>query len=72
MRLAFAKLMRVAATSTAIPVTNPAVKEYANLALKALAPPYPLAPTRLRALQHRGENVKFAQLAKLNARKQYA
>jgi hypothetical protein len=72
MRLAFAELMRIAAASTAIPVTNPAMKEYANLSLKALAPILELAPAPMRALQHRGENVKFAQLPALNARKQCA
>jgi hypothetical protein len=68
MRLAFAELI---AASTALPVTNPAVKEYANLSLKALAT-HLFAPAPSRALQHRGENVKFAQLAALNARKQCA
>jgi hypothetical protein len=70
MRLAFAQLMRVAATSTTIPVTNAAVEEYANTSLRALAP-YLLAPALLRALQH-GENMKFAELATLNGRKQRA
>jgi len=69
MRLAFAELMRVAATRTAISVTKAAVKEYANTSLKALAP-YLRAPVLLRALQHRGENVKFSELAALNGRKQ--
>jgi hypothetical protein len=71
MRLAVAQLMRVAATSTTILVTNAAVEEYANTSLRALAP-YLLAPVRLRALQHHGENVKFSELAALNDRKQRA
>jgi hypothetical protein len=37
MRLAVAQLMRVAAKSTTIPVTNAAVEEYANTSLRTLA-----------------------------------
>jgi len=71
MRLAFAELMRVAATSTTIPVTNAAVEEYANSSLRTLAT-HLFAPALLRALQHRGENMKFAQLAALNGCKHRA
>jgi hypothetical protein len=71
MRLAFAELMRAAATSTTIPVTNAAVEEYANTSLRALAT-HLFAPGLLRALQYRGENMKFAELAALNGRKQRA
>jgi hypothetical protein len=71
MRLAFAELKRVAATSTTIPVTNAAVKEYANTSLRTLAT-HLFAPALLRALQHSGENMKFSELAALNARKQRA
>lgn len=71
MRLAFAELMRVAATSTIIPVTNAAVEEYANASLRALAT-HLFTPGLLRALQYRGKNMKFAGLTALNGRKQRA
>jgi hypothetical protein len=67
--------MKVAAASTTIPVTNPAMQEYAKISLRTLAivtlprAASPIRAATLRSLQHRGEKVKFFELEPLNARK---
>src|SRR5215472_14717461 len=69
---AFAQLMKVAAASTTIPVTNAAMQEYAKISLRTLAIASPRAASPIctaRPLQDRGEKVKFFELVPLNARK---
>jgi hypothetical protein len=50
-------------------IPDVATQEYAKISLRALATASLLAPTLLRPLQHRGENVKFSELVPLNGRK---
>jgi len=74
LRFAFAQLMKVAAASTTIPVTNAAMQEYAKISLRTLAVVTPRAASPIRAatsrpIQHRGEKVKFFEPEPLNPRK---
>jgi hypothetical protein len=71
MRLAFAELMRVAATSTTIPVTNAVVEEYANTSFEN-SRYTPTCAGSFESTSAPWRKHEILRMAALNARKQRA